>query len=100
MTLRSKISIRRTLEKFANAYSISENDLETLLAKELLRKKSQLPTSREQFISFIAPYNGAFGCLYKLLLIAVTLPVTNASCERIFFKNEISENISQKFHDQ
>jgi len=76
------------LKKFANAYSISENDLkhETLLAKTLLRKESQLPSSLEQFISFISPYKGAFDCLYKLLLIAVTLPVTSASCERIFSK--------------
>jgi len=70
-------------EKFANAYSFSENDEkhETLLEKILLRKESQLPTSIEQFISFIAPYKGAFDCLCKLLLIAVTLPVTSASCE-------------------
>jgi len=40
------------LKKFPNAYSISENDLkhETLLAKNLLRKESPLPTSLEQFI--------------------------------------------------
>jgi len=35
-----------------------------------------------------------------LLLVAVTLPVTSASCEGNFSKNEISENISQKFHYQ
>ena len=34
-----------------------------------------------------------------LLLVAVTLPITSASCEK-FFKNEITEKISQKFHDQ
>jgi len=79
------------LKKFANAYSINENGLkiETLLAKNLLRKESQLLTSLEQFISFIAPYKGTFVCLYKLLLIAVNLPVTSASCEGIF-QNEIS----------
>jgi len=80
------------LKKFANAYSVSENDLkhETLLAKNLLRKKSQLPTSLEQFISFVAPYTGAFAdCLYNLLLIAATLPVTRASCERILSKMKI-----------
>jgi len=39
------------LKKFANAYSIGENDLkhEALLAKNLLRKELQLPTSLEQF---------------------------------------------------
>jgi len=69
------------LKKIANTYSINENDLkhETFQAKNLLREESQLPTSLEQFILFIAPYNGAFGCLYKLLLIAVTLQVTSAS---------------------
>jgi len=78
------------LKKFANAYSISENGLkhETLLAKNLLRKQSQLPTSLEQFILFIAPYKGAFDCLQKLLFIAVTLPVTSASCGRIFSKTQ------------
>jgi len=79
------------LKKFANEYSISENDLKhgTLLARNLLRKESQLPTSQEKCISFIAPYKGAFDCLYKLLLIAVTLPVTRASCERIFSKMKL-----------
>ena len=32
-----------------------------------------------------------------MLLIAVTLPVTSASYD---FKNEITEKLSQKFHDQ
>jgi len=69
------------LKKFANAYSVSENVLkhEIPLAENLLRKESQLPTLLEQLISFIAPYEGALDCLYKLLLIAVTLPVTSAS---------------------
>jgi len=31
----------------------------------------------------------AFDCLYKLLLIAATLPVTSASCERIFSKMKL-----------
>jgi len=79
------------LKQFANAYSISENDLkhETLLARNLIRKEYQLPTSLEQFISYIAPYKGAFGCLYKLLLKAVTLPVTSASCKRSFSKMKL-----------
>jgi len=79
------------LKKFAFAYSISENYLkhETLLAKNLLRKELQLPTSLEQFISFIAPYKDAFDCLYKLLLIAVTLPATSTLCERVFSKMKL-----------
>jgi len=36
-----------------------------------------------------------FDCLYKLLLIALTRFMREK-----FFKNEIGENISQKFHDQ
>jgi len=50
------------LKIFANAYSSSENDLkhQTPLAKNLLRRESQLPTSLEQFTSFVAPYKGAF----------------------------------------
>jgi len=31
------------------------------------------------------------------LLVAVTLPVTSASCREKFLKNEINKNISQKF---
>ena len=39
-----------------------------------------------QFLSLLLPYKAAFDCLYKLLLIALTLPVTSASCERSFSK--------------
>ena len=38
------------------------------------------------FFSFISPYKATFDCLYKLLLTAVTLPVTSASCEKRFSK--------------
>jgi len=51
-------------------HSSRAGDLETLLEKNLLRKESQLPTSLEQVISFVAPFKAAFDCLYKLLLIA------------------------------
>ena len=88
------------LKEFANAYSIAQNNLkhEIVLAKDLYRKKSQLPISLKQFISFIAPCKAAFDYLYKLLLIAVTLPVTAslALIREKFFENIISENISQK----
>jgi len=79
------------LKKFANAYSVSENvsKHDILLAEDLHRKESQLPTLLEILISFIAPYKGALDCLYKLLLIAVTLPVTSASWERIFSKMKL-----------
>jgi len=50
------------LKEFANAYSISENDSnqEIPLAKNLLRKESQLPTSLEQIHLYIALYKTAF----------------------------------------
>jgi len=53
---RSHISIRKTLEKIGKSYLFTENDLkyEITLAKNLLRKESKLPISREQFLSFIA----------------------------------------------
>jgi len=48
--------MRKTFEKIPKSYSFSENDLkhEITLAKNLLRKKSKLPISLEQFFSFIA----------------------------------------------
>jgi len=36
--------------------------------------------------SFISPYKATFDCLYKLLPVVVTLPVTSASCEKRFSK--------------
>jgi len=85
-------------KEFANAYSISENDLkcEILLAKNLLRKESQLPISLEQFISFKAPFKTAFDCLYRLLLIAITLLVTNSSSERSFSKMKLVKTFLRK----
>jgi len=92
---------KKHLKGFANAYSISEKDLkEKPLEKNLLRRASQLPTSLEQFHSSVVPSQAAFDCSCKFLLIDVTPSFTSASCERSFSKNEISENISQKFRDQ
>ena len=34
-----------------------------------------------EFLTQLCPYKQAFNCLYDLLLISVTLPVTTASCE-------------------
>ena len=66
---------------------LSENDLkhETTLAKNLLRKESKLPISPEQ-VFFI--YSWLQSCVW-LLLVAATLPVTSASCERSFSKMKL-----------
>jgi len=49
--------------------------------------------------TFFFIYSYVKSCI-RLLLVAVTLAVTTASCERrSFVKNEINDNISQKFHD-
>jgi len=69
------------------------------LAKNLLRKESKLPISLEQFFFFIYGHS----LLEKLRLIVVG-SCNSSRHERFmqekFFKNEIIENISQKFHDQ
>ena len=56
------------------------------LLKELAMKEPQHPTTLIQYLSLLLSYMTAFECLYKLLLIAVTLPVPSASWERIFQK--------------
>ena len=57
--------------------------------KKLLAKEQQQPQSIVQFLSLLSPYKAAFDCMYKLLLIAVTLPITSASCERSFSKMKL-----------
>ena len=42
-----------------------------------------------EFLTQLCPYKQAFDCLYNLLLISVTLPVTTASCERSFSKMKL-----------
>ena len=56
------------------------------MVKKFLNKEPQQLTSVIEFLCFLAPYKAAFDCLYKLLLITVTLPVTSPSCERSFSK--------------
>ena len=79
------------LKSFALSYSVNQSDLKHKLplVKKLLQREPQPPTSLLEFLSFILPYKSAFDCLYRLLLIAVTLPVTSASCERSFSKMKI-----------
>jgi len=60
-----------------------------LRQKKFVWEESQLPTSLDQFLSFIAPSKAAFDCLYKLLLIALPLPVTRISCENSFSKMKL-----------
>jgi len=90
----------KTLERIRKSYSFSENDLkhEITLAKNLLRKESKLPISLERFF-FISSYS-----LLKKLRLIVIGSCDSSRHERFmrekFCKNEISENNSQKFHDQ
>ena len=81
----------KALQAYINAYSISQYDLqhEIPLVKKLLNKEPKQPTSALEFLCFLAPYKDAFDCLYKLLLITVTLPVTSASCERSFSRMKL-----------
>jgi len=63
-------------------------------ARNLLRKESKLPISLEKCLSFIPTKKAALDCYWQLEL--------RHQCfmREKFFKNEISENISQKFNYQ
>ena len=82
------------LIQFAVAYSVNPDDLkyEIPLIKKLLTKEpQQQPKTIMQFLSLLLllSYKAAFDCLFKLLLIAVTLPVTSTSCKRSFSKMKL-----------
>ena len=62
-------------------------------SNNLLRKKSKLPISLEEFFFFLI-YSYLKSCLC-LLLVAVTLPVTSASCERSFSKTKLLKKFSR-----
>ena len=49
-----------------------------------------------EFLTQLCPYKQAFNCLYNLLLISVTLPVTTASCERSFSKMKLVKTYLRK----
>ena len=72
---------------------ICENDLkrEITLAKNLLRKESKLRILLEQFLLVLATFKR---CVW-LLLVAVTLPVTDASCERNLKKMKLLKNFPE-----
>lgn len=55
----------------------------------LVNKLVSNAKSIKEFLIEIIPYKRAFNAIYRLLLIAVTLPVTSASCERSFSKMKI-----------
>jgi len=90
------------LKEFTNAHSISENNL---ILKHLFqticfgKSRSCLHRSKISFIySSVAPYKSVCHCLSQV----VTNSFNSCRHQRFilekFFKNEISENISQKFH--
>jgi len=83
------------LERIRKSYSFSETDLkhEITLAKNLFRKAAKLPISLEHVFH---------SQLLKKLRFIFTGCCNPSRHQRFmlekFFKNEISENISQKFH--
>ena len=79
LTRSSNISIRKTLEKFRKSYSFSENDFKHEIIWQRIcfgRSRSCLYRSN---IFFIHSYLKS--CVW-LLLVAATLHVTSALCER------------------
>ncbi|KAK0146464.1 Zinc finger MYM-type protein 1 [Merluccius polli] len=80
---------KQLIMPMARHYGISEENLSAELhqvRRLLKRKEDQGVTiqSKEEFLSLMRPYKDAFVDLYKLISIALTLPVTSASCERSF----------------
>ena len=70
-------------------YGISDENLKAELHQvrrllEKTREKGHTINTTVEFLSLMGPYKDAFEDLYKLLCIALTLPVTSASCERSF----------------
>jgi len=76
------------LKEIALRYGICRDGLihEIPLAKRLV---SNGCITVLEFLTRLCPYKQAFDCLYNLLLISVTLPVTTASCERSFSKMKL-----------
>lgn len=70
-------------------YGVVENDLaveihklKRLIARK--KEKGQEVSTTFELATMLEPYKDAFIDLYKLICIAVTLPVTSAACERSF----------------
>ena len=82
----------KDLIQFSVAYSVNPDDLKhevPLIQKLLTKEPQQQPKTIVRFLSLLLPYEATFDCLYKLLLIAVTLPLTSGSCERSFLKMKL-----------
>ena len=75
------------LKEIALRYGICHDGLiqEIPLVKRLVSNDCK---SVLEFLTQLYPYKQSFDCLYNLLLISVTLPVTTASCERSFSCHE------------
>lgn len=79
----------QALTGMATSYSVSEKDLKMEIhqVKRLIARKEdnglEIGTTME-LATMLEPYKDAFQDLYKLVCIAVTLPVTSAACERSF----------------
>ena len=76
------------LSEFTKRFNISSTDVkhEISLVRKLVNDNTLTVT---QFLIELFPYKKAFEGIYRLLLLAVTLPVTSASCERSFSKMRI-----------
>lgn len=77
------------VKQFASRYGIDEDDLlhEIHQTKRLVQRKTEQGLqigSLQEFAQFMEPYSEAFFCLFKLIKIAMVLPVNTASCERSF----------------
>ena len=79
------------IQAFAECYGADMEDLghELHQAKRLLERSSKdtnfiNPSTILSFLSFLTPFKAAFHELHRLCKIAVSLPVSTASCERSF----------------
>jgi hypothetical protein len=79
------------IKPFAEIYGSDIDDLahELHQAKRLLERSAQdtnfiKPSTLLSFLSFLTPFKEAFHELHRLCKIAVSLPVSTASCERSF----------------
>ena len=95
MPRRSNISIRKTLERIRKSYSFSKNDLK----HEINFGKAFASEGVEA--AYIAPTIFLVYIEKLRLIVAGSCNSSRHQCfmREKFFKNEISENISQKFHD-